>query len=168
MSRPLYTIGYEGIRSVDLFDRLLGSGVNTLIDIRDVPISRKRGFSKNALRDGLSEHGIQYLHLKGLGDPKPGRLAARDGRYSDFRRIFKTHMRSSAAQQSLAQAVICASSRVACLLCFEEDHTNCHRCIVADDMRRAGRFAIVHLKIDQPGRSISNSYRRDRQSSIIG
>ncbi len=37
---------------------------------------------------GLDVAGIRYLHLKGLGDPKPGRVAAREGRFSDFRRIF--------------------------------------------------------------------------------
>ena len=92
MSKPLYTIGYEGAQPADFFDQLLASGVRALIDIRDVPISRKRGFSKNSLREGLAEHSIEYLHLKGLGDPKPGRIAAREGRYSDFRMIFNAHM----------------------------------------------------------------------------
>jgi hypothetical protein len=47
-----------------------------LIDVRDVPLSRKPGFSKSALQANLEAHGIAYVHLKGLGDPKPGREAA--------------------------------------------------------------------------------------------
>jgi hypothetical protein len=41
-----------------------------------VPLSRKPGFSKSALQANLEAHGIAYVHLKGLGDPKPGREAA--------------------------------------------------------------------------------------------
>jgi hypothetical protein len=145
--RKLFTVGYEGSKPADLFTRLQSNGVALLIDVRDVPISRKPGFSKTALAHGLDEVGIRYLHLKGLGDPKPGRTAAREGRFSDFRRIFTAHMMTTAAQQALAEAVTAASKSVACLLCFEQDHTNCHRCIVADSMARSGKFNLVHLSV---------------------
>jgi len=141
----LFTVGYEGSKPEDLFARLQSSGVKLLIDIRDVPISRKPGFSKKSLSAGLANFGIEYLHLKGLGDPKPGRIAAREGRYSDFRRIFATHMSSTAAQQALRDAMAVASKSVSCLLCFERDHTNCHRGIVADSMSQDGNFSLVHL-----------------------
>ncbi|MCD9291567.1 uncharacterized protein (DUF488 family) [Bradyrhizobium huanghuaihaiense] len=141
----LFTVGYEGCKPSDLFASLQKNGVKLLIDVRDVPISRKPGFSKTALAQGLDKAGIQYLHLKGLGDPKPGRTAAREGRFSDFRRIFAAHMMTTAAQQALTDALSAASKSVACLLCFEQDHTNCHRCIVADSMVRRGKFKLVHL-----------------------
>jgi uncharacterized protein (DUF488 family) len=141
----LFTVGYEGSRPSDLFASLQTNGVTLLIDVRDVPISRKPGFSKTSLAQGLEEAGIGYLHLKGLGDPKPGRIAAREGRFSDFRRIFTAHMLTTAAQQALAEAVVAASKAIACLLCFEQDHTNCHRCIVADSMARSRKFSLVHL-----------------------
>lgn len=63
--KTLFTIGYEGSSAADLFGSLRRSGVKLLIDVRDVPISRKRGFSKTALSEGLSGAGIAYLHLKG-------------------------------------------------------------------------------------------------------
>ncbi|MET4512583.1 DUF488 domain-containing protein [Bradyrhizobium sp. I1.7.5] len=143
--KKLFTVGYEGSKPSDLFARLQKSGVTLLIDVRDVPISRKPGFSKTALARGLDEVGIRYLHLKGLGDPKPGRVAAREGRFSDFRRIFGAHMMTTAAQQALTDALAAASKSIACLLCFEQDHTNCHRCIVADSMAKRGKFSLVHL-----------------------
>jgi uncharacterized protein (DUF488 family) len=141
----LFTIGYEGRNPSDLFASLQANGVTLLIDVRDVPISRKPGFSKTSLAHGLEQAGIRYLHLKGLGDPKPGRVAAREGRFSDFRRIFTAHMRTTAAQQALTEAVVAASRSIACLLCFEQDHTNCHRCIVAESMTSSGKFSLVHL-----------------------
>lgn len=143
--KKLFTIGYEGSKPTDLFASLQDKGVTLLIDVRDVPISRKPGFSKTSLALGLEDAGIQYLHLKSLGDPKPGRVAAREGRFSDFRRIFTAHMMTTAAQQALVEAVVAASKSVACLLCFEQDHTNCHRCIVAESMAKSGKFNLVHL-----------------------
>ena len=74
-------------KPADLFASLKANRVKLLIDVRDVPISRKPGFSKTSLAQGLADAGIGYLHLKGLGDPKPGRIAAREGRFSDFCRI---------------------------------------------------------------------------------
>jgi uncharacterized protein (DUF488 family) len=143
--KTIFTIGYEGSNPSEVLSTLQINGVELLIDVRDVPISRKPGFSKTALAQGLANIGIKYLHLKGLGDPKPGRLAAREGRYSDFRRIFKSHMLTTAAQQAFSEAISAATKSVACLLCFEQDHTNCHRCIVAESMVQTGKFSLFHL-----------------------
>ena len=66
LQMKLFTVGYEGRKPNDLFASLQRCGVDLLIDVRDVPISRKSGFSKNALADGLASAGIGYLHLKGL------------------------------------------------------------------------------------------------------
>ncbi len=112
----LFTVGYEGSKPSDLFASLQDNGVTLLIDVRDVPISRKPGFSKTSLSLGLDVAGIRYLHLKGLGDPKPGRVAAREGRFSDFRRIFAAHIMTTAAQQALAEAIVATSKSIACLL----------------------------------------------------
>jgi uncharacterized protein (DUF488 family) len=160
--KTLFTIGYEGSSPADLFGSLRRSGVKLLIDVRDVPISRKRGFSKTALSEGLSAAGIGYLHLKGLGDPKPGRVAAREGRFADFRRIFGAHMKTTTAQQALREAVVAASKSVACLLCFEKNHINCHRCIVAESMAQGAKFQLVHLN---PAPLIAPNTSRGRFSS---
>ncbi|UPK04475.1 DUF488 domain-containing protein [Bradyrhizobium sp. 170] len=143
--KKLFTIGYEGTTPAHLFSILRRNGIELLIDVRDLPLSRKPGFSKTSLCRGLEGAGLGYLHLKGLGDPKAGRIAARERRFSDFRRIFNSHMLTTAAQQALEEAVSAASKSVACLLCFEQDHTNCHRCIVAESMTRGGKFSLVHL-----------------------
>lgn len=166
----LFTVGYEGRTTDDLFATLRRTGVELLIDVRDVPISRKRGFSKTALGNGLAAVGIEYLHLKGLGDPKPGRVAARSGRYAEFRRIFSEHLLSCAAQQALAMAVAEASQKVACLLCFERDHTNCHRSIVANSMSGLKHFSVTHLDTRAPlANALTNERidQRDRAAAYI-
>jgi len=145
--KTLHTIGYEGSSISDFLATLEAVGIDLLIDVRDVPISRKPGFSKTALSGWLETFDIEYLHLKGLGDPKPGRIAAREGRYDDFRKIFGTHLKSSTAQADMRRGLDAASKKVACLLCFERDHTHCHRCIVAEEMARRGQFRLVHLGV---------------------
>jgi uncharacterized protein (DUF488 family) len=143
----LHTIGYEGSSIADFLATLEAVGVDLVIDVRDVPISRKAGFSKSALSAHLARHEIAYLHLKGLGDPKAGRIAAREGRHDAFRAIFAEHMRSSVAQSDLDRGIEAARGRVACLLCFERDHSACHRQLVAEAMVEKAAFRLVHLGV---------------------
>lgn len=40
----LYTVGYEGLALDELLDRLRHERIDRLIDIRELPLSRRRGF----------------------------------------------------------------------------------------------------------------------------
>ena len=143
----ILTIGYEGSTIEDFIATLTLADVRVLIDIRDVPVSRKRGFSKKALSMTLEGAGIGYVHLRDLGDPKPGRDAAKRGDMQTFERIFRTHLEGSAAQKALEQAISIASGERVCLLCFERDHSGCHRAIVAEEMAGREAFQIRHLGV---------------------
>lgn len=147
MQHSLYTIGYEGSHVEAFIATLRHAGVETLIDVRDVPLSRKPGFSKTALAANLEASGIAYVHLKGLGDPKPGREAARAGEYAEFRRIFGRHMKSEFARRDLAKAVELICEQPCCLMCFEQDHCHCHRSIVADHLVKQTGLQLHHLSI---------------------
>ncbi len=128
----LTTIGYEGATIGSVLDVLRDAEVALLIDVRAVPQSRKPGFSKRQLAAALDEAGIGYVHLQGLGTPKPGRDAVRAGHPERMEVIFREHMTSDRAQAELAQAKGLVRDRKACLLCFERDHTTCHRRLVAE------------------------------------
>lgn len=143
----LYTIGYEGSSITDFLSTLGSAGVEQIIDVREVPISRKAGFSKSKLTSFLSEYDIDYVHLKNLGDPKMGRIAAREGRFADFREIYANHLRTQAAKNEVLSAVESAKRKTSCLLCFERDHHFCHREMVANQMAKIGEFKIVHLGV---------------------
>lgn len=149
MTMPLHTIGYEGSSIEDFLATLRLAGIDLIIDVRDVPLSRKRGFSKKSLDSHLERSGIDYRHLKGLGDPKDGRVAAREGRFDDFRRIFGEHLLTDIAQADLATAISLSSKKNACLLCFERDHRECHRSAVAVEMSRQKGFRVVHIGVRQ-------------------
>lgn len=150
--RQVFTIGYEGTDLASFLAKLASAGIRQVIDVREVPLSRKRGFSKSALAAALAENGIRYLHLRDLGDPKPGREAARRGDHPGFLRIYRRHLAGTAAQAALAEATRQADAVRSCLLCFERDHEGCHRSIVADAMTAATGVKVTHLRVSPPAR----------------
>jgi uncharacterized protein (DUF488 family) len=143
--RKLATIGYELAPQAKVVETLKDAGVEVLIDVRAVAASRRAGFSKGLLSASLRDAGIEYVHLRELGTPKRGRIAARAGRTAEMRAIFEAHMAEPAAQLQLAQAVEIAKGRKVALLCYEADHKGCHRAIVAERMCEAIDFEIENL-----------------------
>ncbi|MFL0413360.1 DUF488 family protein [Sphingomonas sp. 179-I 2A4 NHS] len=149
----LATIGYEGASIADFLATLDLAGVKQVIDIRDVPVSRRPGFSKNILASALHDQGVSYVHYKALGDPKPGREAARAGQFDAFRAIYEKHLTLDAGQEALKSAVEVAKSVRSVLLCYERDSRHCHRTIVANAMSELYAFQIRHLGVQKVGRS---------------
>ena len=132
MAQPLATIGYESATLEEVIGRLKDAKVDIVLDVRAVASSRRAGFSKTLLAASLGEAGIDYLHLRALGTPKPGRQAARAGRIGEMHTIYREHLQDPQAQLELAEAAEIARARRAALLCYEADAKNCHRAIVAD------------------------------------
>ncbi|MFN7747294.1 MAG: DUF488 family protein [Hyphomonadaceae bacterium] len=171
MQRLLHTIGYEGSTIEDVLATLEAAEIDCVLDVREVPISRKAGFSKSALSNKLEARGISYVHFKGLGDPKAGRIAAREGRFEDFRQIFHAHLTTESAQADLARATELVAVKTACLLCFERDPTNCHRLILANEMAKRKNFTLVNVKTkDRKVPVSSKGYHRahDRTNAQFG
>lgn len=141
----IFTIGYEGL-DIDQFIKLLKLGnVDTVVDIRELPLSRKRGFSKNGLRKILQANGLSYLHIVALGCPKPIRNQyCEDGDWSRYKRDFKGYLTSQhavvAELSEIAQESHCA------LLCFEADYQMCHRSMVAEAVHRNCGLQVYHLQ----------------------
>lgn len=129
--KTLYTIGYEGALLDDLIESLLAAGITHLVDVRERAQSRRKGFSKTALRLALNARGIGYTHLRALGDPKPGREAARSGNYTLFRKIYGSALAAESAKLALSQLIEFSRHSSVCLLCYELDAVQCHRSIVA-------------------------------------
>src|SRR5476649_1046545 len=57
----LYTFGYEGLGVGEFIDRLRTAGVGTVVDVRELPLSRKKGFSKQSFAEALRAAGIEYV-----------------------------------------------------------------------------------------------------------
>jgi uncharacterized protein (DUF488 family) len=168
-TQQLFTIGYEGADLADFLATLVVSGVSQILDVREVPISRKPGFSKRALSEALASRGITYVHLKELGDPKPGREAARRGDYAAFRKIYGQHLKGSDTQDALIRAAQLASNAASCLLCFERAPEHCHRTIVAKALLERTRLTVKHLYVPaEPASHRRRDYARssDRELAL--
>lgn len=141
--REIFTIGYEGADSDRFLAALKDAGVAVLADVRAVALSRKRGFSKSALRESLEHDGIGYRHFIELGTPKAGREAARAGDGELLRRIYCDEVlvtdRAKAALDAVAEL---AANQPVCLLCFERDPATCHRRLVAERLAERGFKAV--------------------------
>ncbi|MEQ8406454.1 MAG: DUF488 domain-containing protein [Oceanicaulis sp.] len=145
----LYTIGYEGASLDDFVATLQAAGVQTLADIRERAQSRRKGFSKTALREALASAGIQYVHFRALGDPKEGRDAARSGDWAKFRAVFSTVMKTVEAKTALEEIGARALQESVCLLCYERDHRTCHRKIVSEALEARLDVRATHLGVQR-------------------
>jgi len=147
----VYTIGYEGTDIERFIATLKQVGVMAVADVRAIAVSRKKGFSKSKLRTRLEQEGIAYIHYVELGDPKPGRDAARAGEYDKFRRIYSRHLAGTLPQKAIKAVAKFARQTPTCLLCFERDPKICHRSMIADELASSG-FDSFHLFGDNPSR----------------
>ena len=140
----LFTFGYEGLTIDGFIARLKDARVNLIVDVRELPLSRKKGFSKSSFRENLAAEGIAYEHRPALGCPKPVRDQYREDRdWAVYTRDFLNHLGTVKAEvRSLAAT---ARNHRACLVCFEADFTACHRTYVAKAARAAGGPAVHHL-----------------------
>lgn len=148
--KRLFTIGYQETPPTAVLDELEHAGVKLLVDVRAVAASRRPGFSKNQLAAGLKERGIGYLHLRGLGTPKEGRLAARAGDTKALERIYAKHLKTPVARQEMAElSMLIAKAGPVCILCYERDHRECHRKFIAEIIEEKDGAAVENLVAPQ-------------------
>ena len=147
--RTIYTIGYEGVSPDDLISALEAEGVALLLDVRELPLSRRRGFSKNALRLALEARGIGYRHERALGAPAPIRhRVKRDG---DWQRYFRAYDRHLDGCSSLIESIAATVTGSVALLCFEADPETCHRRSVARALAAESGRPVRHLLAEGSG-----------------
>ena len=126
----IFTIGYEGTTVAEFVAALEKAGVERVIDVRALPLSRRPGFSKTPLSGALADAGIEYVHLKALGTPSEGRTAARAGRHADLERIYAGQLELPEAMVQSAQMLDLAREKRSALLCMERDPAHCHRTLL--------------------------------------
>jgi uncharacterized protein (DUF488 family) len=141
----VFTIGYEGL-NIDAFMSLLAEhNIETVVDIRELPLSRKPGFSKKALAGALSLSGFEYAHMAQLGCPRPVRDRYReDGDWKRYTHGFLKYLKMQGAAIAELSEVVGSSNCV--LLCFEADHNFCHRSMVANAVRDYCGASIQHIQ----------------------
>ena len=141
----IFTAGYEG-KTVDEFMRgLAASGVRQVLDVRKNAISRKPGFSKSALSAAAQSHGLTYIHIRALGIPSAKRRGLKSR--ADYDRLLAAYEARllPAVRDAVDSAAEVVQAGPTALLCFESDHTMCHRTPLSSALADITGYHVTHL-----------------------
>ncbi len=127
----IYSVGYEGLNAQGLVERLTGSQVATIVDVRMTPASRKPGFSKKALAAALQQAGIGYVHEPDLGNPPDNRESFRQGDGEEGRRRMRARLENGSGP-ALRRLIDRAQVERVAVLCVERERARCHRTVIID------------------------------------
>lgn len=143
----VFTVGYQEKSISEFLEKLKKNNISVLIDIREIPASRSKGFSKNQLNDALNGIGIKYIHVKELGSPKKIREKLHnDNDYNYFMVEYKKHLEGKLdILMELYRDTI--TTELSCLMCMERLPSYCHRKIVAEKIKEidGNGLQIVHI-----------------------
>mgnify|MGYP001598072541 FL=1 len=141
----VFTIGYEGLDIESFVSLLALHDIETVVDVRELPLSRKPGFSKKALASMLNLSGLEYVHMARLGCPKPVRNRYReDGNWKQYTEGFLKYLRTQ--EPAIAELSERVRASNCALLCYEADFNFCHRSMVADALHNYCGAGIEHIK----------------------
>jgi len=145
-----FTVGH-GIRPLEeLIDTLREANVQTLVDVRRFPGSRRNPqFNQGPLRDALHEAGIGYRHAVELGGRRSGEPG--EDEFACIRnpafRSYAARIRSDVWQAALAQEL---GQPTPWFMCAETAWQKCHRRLIAELLTARGD-EVTHLI--RPGQS---------------
>src|SRR5690606_35864703 len=108
----------------DFVQQLAGAGVERLIDVRELPISRRRGYAKTALREALATADIEYLHMRELGNPKQIRDRYKAGHVEEGRSLYTSFLLSE-QRSALSDLQARLEEKRSALMCVEDDQAVC-------------------------------------------
>jgi uncharacterized protein (DUF488 family) len=142
VARTIFTIGHGRRPAEELVECLHEAEVETLVDVRRYPASRRNPqFGQAALVETLAEAGIAYRHAVELGGRRsnvPGqeRFACL-GAFAGYAVV----MGAREWQEALAGALAEPSP---CLMCAETPWQRCHRRLISE-LLVARSCHVVHL-----------------------
>ena len=126
----LCTIGYSGKTPEEFIRTLEAASVKRVVDVRALPLSRRKGFSKKALGISLNAVGIEYVHLRAAGNP------FRDQK-DDIKRCLELYAAHVDRHPEIIRDVLTSINEcMSALVCFEATACECHRSILADRLCR--------------------------------
>jgi uncharacterized protein (DUF488 family) len=150
----LYTIGHSTRTLDELVSALKAHGIETLVDIRAFPMSRRLPyFNREALEHSLPEHGIRYVWMQALGGYR--KATCKDSPHTALRnanfRNYADHALTPVFEQAVAELVEIANGSRTAYMCAERVYFRCHRMIVSDWLVANGR-EVLHIDAEGPAR----------------
>ncbi len=123
-TKTIVSIGYERRTPDELVKALLSQGVRKLLDVRELPISRRRGFSKTALSLVLGDSGIQYHHIRTAGNP----YRKHANSIERCLLLYAGYLNSNPEVVDMVVSEI--DGDPVAFLCYERDDAHCHRSVL--------------------------------------
>ena len=138
------TIGHGVRPSEELVETLTAAGVQTLVDVRRFPGSRRNPqFNRGPLSAAVEAAGIGYRHAEELGGRRSGEPG--EERFPCIRvpafRSYAARIGTVTWQQALESAL---AEPAPCFMCAETLWTRCHRRLIAELLTARGT-TVVHL-----------------------
>ena len=150
----LYTIGHSTRTFDELVSALKAHGIETLVDIRAFPMSRRLPyFNREVLERSLPEHGIRYVWMQALGGYR--KATRKDSPHTALRnanfRNYADYTLTAEFEQAAAQLVEIGSTSRTAYMCAERVYFRCHRMIVSDWLVANGH-EVLHIDAEGPAR----------------
>jgi uncharacterized protein (DUF488 family) len=131
----LYTIGHSTRSLDDLIETLQAHSIQTLVDIRNFPMSRRLPhFNRESLEKSLPVAGIRYIWMKSLGgyrkkirEESPN-IALRNPSF----RNYADYMLTAEFETAMAELISLAIESRTAYMCAERVYFRCHRMLVSD------------------------------------
>lgn len=140
----VFSIGYEGKTLEECIRIFKKHNISLIIDVRQNPISRKKGFSKEKLCNALEAEGFKYIHLVELGNPKEIRDEYHQNNSTNF--LYDEYGKYLDERPELIDTLYSyVSGNYACLLCFEKHPIECHRGVLTDYLHKYKGMSVKHL-----------------------
>ena len=142
-----FTIGHSTRSLEELIEALQAHGIQTLVDIRSFPMSRRLPyFNRESLGKSLPEAGIRYVWMKELGgrrkkirDDSPN-VALRSPGF----RNYADYMLTEDFHRAINELVELAEHSRTAYMCAERLYFRCHRMLVSDWLVAHGH-EVLHI-----------------------
>ncbi len=148
----LYTIGHSTRTIEELVAALAAHQVQTLVDIRAFPMSRRLPqFNRDSLEQTLPAAGIHYLWMKALGGYRKKILEESPNialRNQSFRN-YADYTLTAEFAQAMSALLALAESRGTAYMCAERLYFRCHRMLVSDWLVANGH-QVFHIDATGP------------------
>jgi uncharacterized protein (DUF488 family) len=151
----LFTIGHSTRSFDELVSALKAHGIETLVDIRAFPRSRRLPhFNRESLENELPKHGVRYVWMKALGGYR--KRTRKDSPHTALRnpsfRNYADYTLTPEFEQAMAELLSLASTSRTAYMCAERVYFHCHRMIVSDWLAAHGHD-VLHIDAEGPTRA---------------
>jgi uncharacterized protein (DUF488 family) len=148
----LYTIGHSTRSLEELVSALKAHGIETLVDIRAFPMSRRLPhFNREALERSLPERDVRYIWIKALGGYR--KTTRKDSPHTALRnasfRNYADYTLTLEFEQAATELLQIASGSRTAYMCAERVYFRCHRMIVSDWLVAHGH-EVLHIDAEGP------------------